>query len=1140
LANRSDIMAGRAFVEMYVKKEALTSGLAAARKQLQDWGNAANQIGRTMMAMGIAGGTGLLFASKHFANFDDQMRAVKAAVNANEIEFKRLTEVAKELGRTSGFAAVQVGELMLELGRAGFNPKQIEQMTESVLQLSRATGTAAATSAGIMSSAIRQFGLDASEAARVADGLTAAANMSFSSVEGLGESLSYAGPVANDFGIAIEDVLAILGTLGNVGIQGSEAGTALRRMLTLTGAEASKMGQIFGVAFKDAKGNSLPLVDVLDQVNEKTKGLGTAVRAAKFNEAFGILGITSASALGKAAGSTRQLAADIRAAGGIAAKTAKEMDAGPGGAFRRMMGAIDATANKFGEVLAPSFIKATEVGTLFADTLSNIAENNKTLINTMAQSAVGLVAGGAALLVIGTAAKATAFGLGALRVALIPASYAAGILHATLKNGGMAAGLMVRGLQGVASSLGSGLVSSLSFVRSGLVSVIAGGQTMAIGLLRAAMSAGNSLRTGLISVIARVPAAFNGIVAASRSAFAGMTAAASKGSAELRYWLGRPFEYFKAITPLFAQDLQLQISNAMVRIRAASSQAADGVRTAWTAATAKVSSLVSTAATYIAGRFGAVANPIAAKVIAAWQAAAGAISARASAAWNAVSSKASSMLAQLKAKFGSTLPLIGQDLARIAGYASSAARGVVSAFAFAGPAIARGLVGAVGGAFSRIRAMGVATAGMMGRGLGAGVRGLGGAASGIAGLLSMAGAGAGGMLGQLAMIVPSLLMIGSSMTALINPATLMIAAVAGGVYLWTQYSAEGKAALATVTEAFAPLIQTAQQTFAGIAAAVQAGNLALAGKIAIAGLKLALVDGMMGLGQLITGHWNQVTDEVGGEMGEGMLSPWARTMETMGAIWDQWAVGVVKTFTNAARQVIDVWKNTVEGIANSLLDVAAGGGLMGKAMSLILGVDVEAEIARGNTLNTKLGLNSEDLLGKAKDDVGQNVGATAAGLKKILDEIDRDTKARADNSEAQLPNWQEMRNIAQKQLDELLAQGKSDKDRRDAWDQIEKMLGDEKPVAGVAGGGADGAGVKGMLETKSLGATFSAAAAIAMGRGGAAGNPQERVAKAAEKQIEQLGDIKAFMVSSRDAIRKSNEVLDEIERNTKRQVAKAG
>ena len=196
MAGRSDIMAGRAFVELYVKREALTNGLQQARQRLTDFGNAANAMGRTMIAMGIAAGGGMALAGRQFIAFDDQMRTVKAVSQSTEEEFRKLTATAKHLGATTSFTAVEVAQLMTELGRAGFSAAQVDKMTAAVLDLSRASGTDAATSAGIMAATIRQFGLAATDAVRVADALTNAANKSFSSVTGLGESLSYAGPIA--------------------------------------------------------------------------------------------------------------------------------------------------------------------------------------------------------------------------------------------------------------------------------------------------------------------------------------------------------------------------------------------------------------------------------------------------------------------------------------------------------------------------------------------------------------------------------------------------------------------------------------------------------------------------------------------------------------------------------------------------------------------------------------------------------------------------------------------------------------------------------------------------------------------------------------------------------------------------------
>jgi TP901 family phage tail tape measure protein len=89
------------------------------------------------------------------------------------------------------------------------------------MNMARATGTDAALSAGIMSATLRQFKLGAEDATRVADVLTKTANSTFNTVESLGESMKYAGPVAHELGLSLEDTAAILGTLGNAGIQGS-------------------------------------------------------------------------------------------------------------------------------------------------------------------------------------------------------------------------------------------------------------------------------------------------------------------------------------------------------------------------------------------------------------------------------------------------------------------------------------------------------------------------------------------------------------------------------------------------------------------------------------------------------------------------------------------------------------------------------------------------------------------------------------------------------------------------------------------------------------------------------------------------------------------------------------------------------
>lgn len=405
------INAGRASIELGIKSR-IDAGLKAAKRKLSNFGSSAQQMGTKLTGIGVGLAAPFTLAATRFASFDDAMRAAKATANASPAEFAALTEEAKRLGRTTSFTAVEVANLMTTLGRAGFDPAQINNMTESVLNLARATGTDAEQAAGFLAAGLNQFNLDASEAARVADVLTATANNSFVSLEQLGESMKFAGPVAADLGMSIEETAAILGTLGNVGIQGSIAGTALRRLGTISAAEADKMEGIFGVAFKDADGNARPLIEALGDVGRATENLPTAERAAKFNEAFGLLGITGASAISKNAVNAQELLAKIDDLEGTAAATAEEMDKGLGGSFRKVLSAAEGVAIAVGESLAPALQWLSDQVIAGLGYFTAFVEQNRWLILTAAAGVGTVLALGAGLITLGIAVKLAAVAVG--------------------------------------------------------------------------------------------------------------------------------------------------------------------------------------------------------------------------------------------------------------------------------------------------------------------------------------------------------------------------------------------------------------------------------------------------------------------------------------------------------------------------------------------------------------------------------------------------------------------------------------------------------------------------------------------------------------------------------------------------------
>lgn len=411
---RSDIKAGAAYVELYVRSSKLMRGLQDARQRLQSFGSEMQGLGRGLLGMSAAviGPVGL--ATKVFADFDDAMRAVGAVTRASESDLTMLTETAMELGRTTSFTASQVGSLMIELGRAGFNPAEIDDMTASVLNLSRATGTDATLSAGIMGATLRQFGLDASNAGRVSDVLTAAANGSFNTVEALGEAMKYAGPVAADLGMSLEETAAVLGTLGNVGIQGSMAGTTLKRLSIVSAAELGKLEEIFGRSFRNSAGEGLPLIEMLSEISQATAGLDQNSRVEKMNAAFGLLGITGASAIGNATVETNKLLATLLDAQGVAEETAIKMDAGLGGAFRILASAAEGVAIAVGKAVEGAFSSAAKVTTVLLGEITRLVGENKSLVTGIVGAAAAVGAIGATLLGVGLFASFSATAIGGL------------------------------------------------------------------------------------------------------------------------------------------------------------------------------------------------------------------------------------------------------------------------------------------------------------------------------------------------------------------------------------------------------------------------------------------------------------------------------------------------------------------------------------------------------------------------------------------------------------------------------------------------------------------------------------------------------------------------------------------------------
>ena len=408
------IRGAKAFIEVLLDRTGLKRGFAWMKRAAAKAGQGLKSVGKGLVAFGASGAAGLGFAIKKFAEFDDQMRSVRGVTGATESQFRSLTEKARELGRTTSFTAAEVAGLMTELGRAGFDPKEIEAASESMLNLARASGTELPRAAEIGAAAIRGFGLSADDSGMVSDVLAATVNSSAQSLEDLFEAMKPVAPLAAEAGASIQDTAAAIGILANNGIKGSLAGNSLGRAYkNLSSSKTAGTLKALGVAVKDTSGNLLPLSDILKDVGEKTKDMGSADKLAAFESIFGR---ASAAALKLAApgAAFENLRDKIVNSTGVAAATAKEMDSGVGGAFRRLSSAVEGILLSVGDKFA---------GTLstVADKLSGVSarvtewiDKNPGLITAIGALVFGSLTLGAALTALGFILPALVAGIGAL------------------------------------------------------------------------------------------------------------------------------------------------------------------------------------------------------------------------------------------------------------------------------------------------------------------------------------------------------------------------------------------------------------------------------------------------------------------------------------------------------------------------------------------------------------------------------------------------------------------------------------------------------------------------------------------------------------------------------------------------------
>lgn len=245
------------------------------------------------------------------ADFIDMMTTVGAISGATENQMSGLSETAQTLGLRTMFMSRDIASGMKYLAMAGNDANQIQEMISGAAIMANATGMELGGKGGtadLLTNIMRTFKLEGQQAADiVGDQLTKAAMSSNVSMADLAESIKYSAASMVILKQQLPQVAAMIGTLGNAGIQGSMAGTSIRNMAdyltqsitnpNFKGAKAlAKLG-LGKQDFVDANGDLQDFAVILEKIGTATQGLSTVDQNAVFKSIFGVRGMRAAVAI---------------------------------------------------------------------------------------------------------------------------------------------------------------------------------------------------------------------------------------------------------------------------------------------------------------------------------------------------------------------------------------------------------------------------------------------------------------------------------------------------------------------------------------------------------------------------------------------------------------------------------------------------------------------------------------------------------------------------------------------------------------------------------------------------------------------------------------------------------------------------
>lgn len=348
------------------------------------------QSQRNMSAAGAIAGVAAVATMKQWvdvgANFDKQMTYTYSIMeDKGNKTLVNLKQRAIEVGQDTMFSTTQVAEAMTSMAQAGQGAEQVFNNINSTAVLAAASMTDINDAASLMNSVMIGFNIEATEknSMRVADVITQSINQADIKLKDFQESIKYIIPTATSLNVSMEEVAAMISTVGNAGIKGSMAGTNVENMLRYlakaTGA-SGKSKQIdalakMGMTPQDlltATGHLKSMPELIQLIGTRLQKMEGTSGFNAMMDIFGVRGGRASNLLAKNMAGYDKFLGQVNNSGGTAQRVANDVMGTLWGGMERLESTWESFKISFTEAIMPLLIPALQGVTMVLQGIVNI------------------------------------------------------------------------------------------------------------------------------------------------------------------------------------------------------------------------------------------------------------------------------------------------------------------------------------------------------------------------------------------------------------------------------------------------------------------------------------------------------------------------------------------------------------------------------------------------------------------------------------------------------------------------------------------------------------------------------------------------------------------------------------------------